>query len=132
MRVCPVVALLSLTLGCAPKKNVPLEQIPTLPKLADVMAAQATIADPLFKKIGAPRYGEVEWAAFSDAAARLAATASKTKEFSKGAEFDALAVRIGDKAAALGAAAQGRDAAAASTALADMKATCRECHRKFR
>jgi hypothetical protein len=132
MRALVLSALVLGLSACAPKKNVPLSEIPSLTKLDDVMAAQATIADPQFKKIGARAYGDADWAAFADAAARLTATSQKIKEFSKGPEFDALAQRLGEKAGALGTAATARDASGASSALGEVKAVCKECHKKFR
>lgn len=119
--------------ACAPpKRNTPLAEIPTLTKLEDVMDNQATVADPLFKRVGQAAYTDAEFAAFADAAVRLQATALKTKDFSKGPAFDALALRVADKARSLGDAAQAKDGASSSKALAEMKATCKECHSKFR
>jgi len=126
-------ALAVLACGCAPPvRNVPMAEIPKLTKLDDVMDVQATLADPQFKKIGAASYSDADWAAFADAAERIGATSTKIKDFSKGSGFDALAMQLKDKAAALGTAASAKDAAAASRALAEMKATCKECHSKFR
>ena len=96
------------------------------------MAAQATYADPQFKKMSGGSYVDADFAGFSDAAAHLQATALKIKDFSKGPDFDALAMRLYDQARALDAAAQAKDGAAARTTLAAMKATCKECHKKFR
>ncbi|HZS40664.1 MAG TPA: cytochrome c [Polyangia bacterium] len=128
-----LLALAVLACGCAPPiKNVPMAEIPKLTKLDDVMDVQATLADPQFKKIGAASYSDADWAAFADAAERIGATSAKIKDFSKGAGFDALAMQLKDKAAALGTAASAKDASAASRALAEMKATCKECHSKFR
>src|SRR5215211_7210565 len=110
MRLFIVIPLLML--GCAPKKSTPVEEIPKLTKLDDVMANQAGTADPLFKKIGQSAYSEAEFAAMSDASTRLSATSAKIKDFTKGAEFDALADRLGEKARALGSAATAKDAAA--------------------
>jgi hypothetical protein len=118
--------------ACAPKKNTPLEDIPKLTKLSDVMDNQSTVADPQFKKIGAASYGDADWAEFADAGTRLQATSAKIKDFSKGPEFDALALRLNEKARALSDAAQSKDAGAASQALSEIKATCKECHSKFR
>ncbi len=127
-------ALLALlACGCAPPiKHVEVADIPKLTKLEDVMDAQATYADPQFKKIGFGAYSEADYAAFADVAARIAATSDKIKDFSKGAEFDALAMKLKEKAAALGSAAQAKSSADAGRALAEMKATCKECHSKFR
>lgn len=120
-------------LGCAPPhRDTPVAEIPKLTKLDDVMDTQATVADPQFKKIGMASYTDADWMAFSDCADRIQATSIKLKEFSKGAGFDALALQLHDKAAALASAAQAKNAAGASQALADMKATCKTCHKQFR
>ena len=121
-----------LLMGCAPKRNVPTSEVPKLTKLDDVMDVQATVADPQFKKIGQASYADVDFAAFSDLADRIQATTTKLKDFSKGPGFDALAVQLHDKAVALAQAAQAKDSARSSGALAEMKATCKECHSKFR
>jgi hypothetical protein len=127
------VAVGLLLVGCGPpKKSTPLEEIPKLSKLEDVMDNQATVADPQFKKSGQSAFSDAEFAAFADAARRLEVTSLKIKDFSKGAAFDALALRLNEKARALGAAAAAKDAVAAATTLREMKATCKECHSKFR
>ena len=127
-----LVPALLLVVGCAAKKSTPLEEIPKLTKLADVMDNQSTVADPLFKKMNQTAFTDEEFKAMEDAAARLQVTAPKIKDFSKGPEMDALATRLGEKAAALGTAAKAKDAAGAATALKEMKATCKECHSKFK
>ena len=125
-------ALLLAFVGCAKKQSTPLEEIPKLTKLADVMDNQSTVADPLFKKMNQESFSDEEYQAMADAAARLQVTAPKIKDFSKGPEMDALATRLGEKAKALGDAAQAKNAAASATALKEMKATCKECHSKFK
>ncbi len=123
-------ALLS---ACVPNKNTPLGDIPKLTKLDDVMDNQSTAADPQFAKIGASSYADADFAAFAAAAQRISATSLKTKDFANGrAEFEALANKVHDKAAALAAAATAKDGAAAKAALTEMKATSKECHAKFR
>jgi cytochrome c556 len=132
MRVVVVVAAL-LVIGCGPpQKSTPIEEIPKLTKLDDVMDNQATVADPQFKKIGQAAFSDADYAAFIDTATRLQATSVKIKDFSKGAEFDALAMRLNEKSRALGDAGQAKNAANANAALKDLKATCKECHSKFR
>lgn len=122
-----------LAVGCVPKREVVLADIPKLAKMEDVMFAQANVADPQFKKIGQASYSDVDYAAFVDAGQKLQATAQKTRSsFSKGAEFDQLAARLEDFAKQLTTAGEGKNASAASQALADMKATCKSCHKKFR
>lgn len=116
----------------APITNTPVNDIPKLTSLETVMDNQATVADPQWKKIGETSYADADWAAFALVSERIQATSLKTKDFSKGPEFDALAMRLNEKAKALGAAATAKDAAASSTALQEMKATCKECHSKFR
>jgi cytochrome c556 len=115
-----------------PKKQTPVEEIPKLTKLADVMDNQATVMDPLFKKIGQTSFSDEDWAALTAAATKVQATSLKIKDFSKGAEFDALAMKLNQGANDLGASYATKDAASANKALASMKATCKECHKKFR
>jgi hypothetical protein len=124
-----------LIASCGPPvMNTPVEQIPNLTTLAEVMDNQATTADPLWSKIGEASYTDEDYKAFATASARLKVTSLKIKDFSQGKppEFDALAMRLNEKAAALGTAAEKKDAAASSEALKEMKATCKECHSKFR
>lgn len=130
-----VALLLSFTfaVGCAaPKKEVTPEQVQGLTKLDEVMAAQATYADPLMKKRDQPAFTDAEFAAMIDASARLQATSMKTKEFSKGPGFDELAARLHGQAEALGAAGQAKEADKARAALTAMKEICKECHSKYR
>ncbi len=116
----------------APVRNTPVSEIPKQTSLSDLMDVQATVADPQMKKAGRSSYADEDWAAFADLSTRLQATSLKIKDFSKGPDFDALAVQLGAKAKALGDAAAAKDVAAASGALADTKATCKQCHSKFR
>jgi soluble cytochrome b562 len=120
-------------LGCVPKRDVQLADIPKIEKMEDLMFAQANVADPQFKKIGRASYTDAEFAAFVDAGQKLQATAQKTRaSFSKGAEFDQLAARLEDFARQLTTAAESRNASAASQALSDVKTTCKTCHKRFR
>ncbi len=118
--------------GCVKEQHTPVADIAKLTSLDDVMDNQATAMDPQFKKIGGAKFEDADFAAFADAAVRLDATSTKIKDFSKGPDFDALAMKLNGKAKALGAAAAAKDTAAANAALGDMKATCKECHGKFR
>lgn len=121
-----------------PKVNTPVDDIAKLTKIDDVMDNQATVADPEFGKIGKASYADADYAAFGNVSVRIQATSAKIPDFAgevakgKEDEFKALATRLGEKAKALGAAATAKDAAASSTALKDMKDTCKECHSKFR
>lgn len=121
-----------LMFGCAAKKSTPIEEIPKLTKLTDVMDNQSTVADPLFKKMMQTSFTDEEFTAMVDASARLQVTAPKIKDFSKGADFDALATRLGEKAATLGTAAKAKNATDSAKTLQEMKATCKECHSKFK
>ncbi|MBK8253808.1 MAG: cytochrome c [Polyangiaceae bacterium] len=121
------------SVACGPPiKNTPVADIPKLATIEEVMDNQATTADPEFKKIDNESYTDADYAAFTTAAERISATSLKTKDVTKGAEFDALAVKLHDQAEALGKAAAAKDAAAAKAALSGMKAACKECHSKFR
>jgi len=115
-----------------PMKQTPVEEIPKLTKLTDVMDNQATVMDPLFKKIGQTSFTDEDWAALTAAAAKVQATSLKIKDFSKGAEFDALAMKLNQGATELANSYATKDAATANKALVGMKATCKECHKKFR
>jgi cytochrome c556 len=128
-----VLAALTLALGCAPDKNTPVADIPKLTKLDEVMDNQRTAADPQFAKVGNATFTDADFATFGEAAVRIQATSLKSKEFSGGKpEFEALALRVNERAKALAAAAAAKDAAGAKTALTEMKAACKECHSKFR
>ena len=133
-RVCPLLLALacSLSAACVPTRHVSVEEVKNLTKLDQVMEAQATYADPQFKKRDQAAFSDQEFATFADAAQRLQATALKIKDFSKGPGFDELAVRVHDRAVDLATAAVAKDAAGARKALTDMKASCKECHSKFR
>jgi cytochrome c556 len=131
-RVMLAVVLVGAAACGPPMKNTPVEEIPKLTKLTDVMDNQATVMDPLFKKIGQTTYSDEEWAALTAAASKVMATSLKIKDFSKGAEFDALAMTLNQHATELSNSYATKDSAAASNALAAMKATCKECHKKFR
>ena len=115
-----------------PMKQTPVEEIPKLTKLTDVMDNQATVMDPLFKKIGQTSFTDEDWAALTAAATKVQATSLKIKDFSKGAEFDALAMKLNGQATELANSYSTKDAVAANAALGNMKATCKECHKKFR
>lgn len=135
MRLFPAFALAAglTSIACGPPVlNTPVAEIPKLATLTEVMDNQATTADPLFKRRGEASFSDADHAAFAQAAERLTATSERTKGFSKGPDFDALATKLGATADALGKAAAAKDAAAVNAALGDMKATCKECHSKFR
>jgi hypothetical protein len=125
-------ALLLVGSACTPQLSTPVEEIPKLTKLDDVMANQATVMDPLFKKIGQTSFNDDEWALLTSAGTRVQATSLKIKDFTKGAEFDALAMKLNRYAADLSNSYASKDAVAANTALTNMRATCKECHKRFR
>lgn len=118
--------------GCVPHRDLPPDQIEKLDKLDQVMDVQATVADPQFGKVGQATYTDEDWKAFADVAARIQVTSKKIPQFTKGPEFDKLADQLHTKAMDLDKAVQAKDAKAASDTLAAMKATCKECHSKFK
>jgi cytochrome c556 len=115
-----------------PTNNTPVEGIPKIKTLEEVMDAQATAADPQFAKREQASFTDAEFAAFADTGAKIDATSKRIKDFTKGPEFDALASKLGENAAALSKAAAAKDPAGSRAALVAMKATCGECHSKFR
>lgn len=118
--------------ACVPHRDLPPDQIEKLDKLDQVMDVQATVADPQFKKIGQSSYTDEDWNAFADMANRLQVTSHKILQFSKGPEFDQLANQLHAHAEKLGQVTTAKDAAGASDTLATIKATCKECHSKFK
>ncbi|MFO0553408.1 MAG: cytochrome c [Polyangiaceae bacterium] len=117
--------------ACHKPLDAPLADIPKLGSLEEVMRANETVAGSKWSLIGKASYSDDEFTQLKDVAARVDALSERAKAFSKGPEFDALAIRLGEKAKALGAAAEAKDAAAASTALEGMKKTCKDCHAAF-
>jgi cytochrome c556 len=115
-----------------PHRDVPAADVPKLTSLSDLMDSQATIADPEMKKAGAASYTDADYAAFTEVSNRIQATSTKAKDFSKGPDFDKLADKLHETAMSLGKAAAAKDQKASSDALAAMKATCKECHSKFK
>lgn len=132
--VCSIaIAASSALIACGPPvRNTPVAEIPKIATLAEVMDNAATTADPQFSKRDNTTFSDADYTAFGEAGTRIAALSLKIKDFSKGADFDALAMKLHDQAEALGKAASAKDAAASGQALKDMKATCKECHSKFR
>ena len=130
----PLSSLLALVLAACtpPHRDVPAKDVPALGKLDEVMDVQATVADPWFGKASATSFTEAEFTTLADVGERIQATSARTKAFSRGPGFDALADRLGGTGKELGDAAGRKDARAATQALAAMKATCKECHTKFR
>lgn len=137
MRSSLVLALVAfvpmLLAACAPPhRDVPAKDVPALGKLDEVMDVQATVADPWFGRAKDGRIGEGDFVTLADVGERIQATSQRTKAFTKGPGFDALADRLGETGKRLGEAAGKKDAKAAAEALLAMKATCKECHEKFR
>lgn len=121
-------------LGCGPKTVYTDLDVPRLGKLDDLMWAQAQSTDPQFKKIGAASYTDGDYEAFVAVAGRLKLTSERLKEpaYSKGDGWNRLADQLAQQGADLGAAGSAKDAAKSSQALADIKATCKGCHKQFR
>ncbi len=132
MRTLTLLAAAALLVACARDMSTPLGDIPKLTSLEDVMFNQRTSADPQFAKVGQAAFTDADFAAFGQTGDRIQATSQKLKDFSKGPEFDAFAVKLGEKAKALSTAAAAKDAAGARAALTEMKATCKACHSRFR
>jgi cytochrome c556 len=127
-----ILGIALLLAACGPKKQVQVNEIATMKDLGDVMKVQAQAMDPLFKKADQTSFTDDEWMRIADSAARIAATTTKVKEFSKGKGFDDLDMQLADQARKLGDAAQAKNAADAAKLLGEMKATCKSCHKQFR
>jgi len=131
-------ALFAVLLACGaaacapPKRDLTVEQMSHLQKLDQLMDSLATIADPQLKKRDQKSFTDAEIAALADVGTRLQAGALHVKDFSKGPQFDALAVRLHDHAAELVDSATAKDPTKLRNTLGEIKATCKECHKKFR
>ena len=115
-----------------PVKNTPMADIPKIATLAEVMDNQATVADPQFAKRDQATFTDADYAGFTEMSQRISALSTKIKDFTKGPEFNAFADKLHEHAEALGKAAEAKDAAKSGAILKDMKATCKECHSKFK
>lgn len=116
------------SLGCVPYFNPPLEDIAKLGSLKDVMAAQATITDPVWTKIDDRAYGERDWLTLRDVSVRILATSDRAEAWSRGSLFDHYDAALGAAAKDLGAAVDQKSADLAAQALIDMRRACRACH----
>jgi cytochrome c556 len=118
---------------CGPPKNyTPVDQVPKIKSLEEVMDVQATTADPQFVKVKRDAFTDAEFASFAETARTIDATSRHIKDFSKGPGFDELADRLNATAQSLGKAAEAKNAQGVREALGAMKATCKECHSKYR
>ncbi|NUP04719.1 MAG: cytochrome c [Polyangiaceae bacterium] len=122
--VLPVAALAA----CVKPLDVPMSDIPKLGSLSEVMRANETVAGRQWKQIGEDSYTDEEFAAFKDTGQRMEALAERGKSFSRGPIFDKHNDTMIAQAKALTAAADAKDAKAASGALASMKQLCKDCH----
>ena len=132
MRTLSVVLVLAAAVACAPRRDLTVAQIAGVANLSEVMDVQSTVADPQWSKITKTGYSDADWAALQDMALRIQATSTKAKQYSKGPMFDDFALRLHTHAEELQAAFSARNETGAQTALAAMKATCKECHARFR
>jgi hypothetical protein len=118
--------------ACVPHRDLSVAQIAGAANLTEVMDVQATVADKQWSKMHSTGYTEADWAALHDMALRIQATSTRAKAFSKGPMFDDFALRLHTHADELEAAFAARNETGAATALTAMKATCSECHSRFK
>lgn len=118
--------------GCVPHRDLTVAQIGGVANLSELMDVQATVADRQWSKISQTGYTDADWAALQDMALRIQATSAKAKEYSKGPMFDDFALRLHTHAEELQAAFSARNETGAASALTAMKATCKECHARFK
>jgi soluble cytochrome b562 len=128
-----IVALAVISAQCQPHgRSASPDEISRMRSLERVMEAQQAVAQPQFDKMALTTYSDADWPACAEASSRLQATSLKIKDFSRGPEFDALAMQLHEHAVELGAAASSRNAKASREALRQMKSTCDQCHAKYR
>lgn len=123
-----------LVAACVPKpaKSYSTDEISALESLPELMRIQADKADPLF---GKSEFSDADWAAAADAGTTIQATAARVGDkfasaYDQG--FVDFAAKVEQHAKTLEAAAQSKDAAAASGALEALKNACSGCHGVYR
>ena len=121
------------TVGCAAKQaDVPLADIPKLQSLDEIMHANETIGGSIWSLQDKETFSAEDWANATDASARMAALAARSKEFSRGDAFNKYADILNTQAKSLGAASEKQDPKAAAVAIGGMKDACRDCHAETR
>jgi cytochrome c556 len=123
-----LVSLVASLSACFKPLDAKLDEIPKLATLDEVMRANETVGGRLWKRGGAGSYADADWGAFRDDGAKLAALAERSKNFSRGPAYDKYAAQMATPAAALGAAADAKDATKVDAAVDALKATCKACH----
>ena len=119
----------------APKKDYTPAEVESVNELDEIMRIHAKHADPLFSIRDQESFSDAEFAQMKEAGDLLRATSDQlvtefTPKFDAG--FGEIAKKLGDHASALSVAAEGRDAAAARTAIAGMREACASCHGTYR
>lgn len=128
---------LTALLACVPrpKRDYTLNQIKRLDSMEELMRINAYYADPLFSIRYQPVFSKPEMLAAERAADRVMATSTAVRErhsAGKPAAFGELVGRLYDGARDLMVASQAERAADITTALDDMRDTCKACHKTFR
>ncbi len=123
-----VVALLIAACASAPRPLPTVDELNGFGKLKPLMKAQGGIAQPLFKKSS---WTDEEWAHTQEAIERLKISSELVKtKFAHDEQWTTLAAAVQTQIEVADAAVKARDAAAASTAFADLRRTCNNCHAK--
>ena len=128
-------AAASLVAGCAPSHKYTDGEVASIPKLGDLMWAQAQASDPAFKLRDNTSLTDEQYAVAARAGERIKLTAPRIKDPSlmpKGDEYNRFADQLAGNADALLAAVSAKDVGKTTAALSEMKNTCRGCHHKFR
>jgi cytochrome c556 len=123
--------------GCLrkPKQDYTNDQLRQINSLEEVMRVQAATMDPQFGKIGSTKFTDAEFAQLVSAGQRMQASAEVVRQnhsAKRPPSFASLAEQLGKYATELSAAAEAKDAARSSTALQQMRDTCRACHKEHR
>ena len=132
-----MVLLVATMSGCLrkPKQDYTNDQLRQINSLEEVMRVQAETMDPQFGKIGNAKFTEAEFTVLVSAGQRLQASAETVRanhSAKRPPSFASFAEQLGKYAVELSAAAEAKDAARSSTALQQMRDTCRACHKEHR
>ena len=126
-----------LGVGCVPRprQDYTISQISRLDSLKELMRINAYHCDPLFSIRYQPTFSAAEYEAMEQAASMVQATSTVVRDRlskKRPGGFAKLATRLGEQAREVLVGAQHTRVEAVSSALDEMRETCKACHTAYR
>jgi hypothetical protein len=120
----------------APKKAYAPPEAETLKDMDEVMRVNAAYMDPLFARSDETKVEEATWGEMERAGTMMQSTGKALKQNDLASPYPAgfltFAEALRAEGEKLSAAAKGRDAAEAQSAVRSIQNTCRSCHNQYR